>query len=66
MNNIEAIEREVAALDKKALAQFRDWFLAFDHAQWDRQIEADSNNGRFDRMIDEALEDHRTGNSTPL
>ena len=56
---ISSIERTVEQLDDKAFALFRDWFLAYEHARWDRQIEADSTSGKLDAMIDEALAEHR-------
>ena len=57
---ISLIERAVEQLDDKAFALFRDWFMAYEHARWDRQIEADSTSGKLDAMIDEARADHWT------
>ena len=48
MRKVEKIEREVQALSAEELAQFRAWFLEFDWAAWDRQIERDARAGRLD------------------
>lgn len=66
MGKIESIERDVEQLDDKAFAAFREWFLAYENARWDRQIEQDFKNGKFDALVQEALTAHRTGKSTPL
>jgi hypothetical protein len=39
MGKIEKIEQEVQALPPDEFAQFRAWFLEYDWAAWDRQIE---------------------------
>ena len=66
MSKIESIEHEVERLDGKAFAAFREWFMAYDNARWDRQIEADSKNGKLDSLIQEAATAHRSGQSTAL
>jgi len=48
------------------LAQFRAWFLEFDWAAWDRQLEADIQAGKLDRLAQEARRDHAAGKTTPL
>ena len=48
MGKVEKIEQEVQALSPEELAQFRAWFLEFDGAAWDRQIELDARTGRLD------------------
>jgi hypothetical protein len=49
------IERTVEQLSPDELAKFRRWFLEFDAAAWDAQIEADAAAGKFDALADEAL-----------
>lgn len=51
MDKIEKIEQQVQALSAEELAQFRTWFLEFDWAAWDRQLEADVTAGRLDRLL---------------
>ena len=50
MSKIEKIEQEIQALSPEELAQFRAWFLEYDWAAWDRQIERDSQAGRLDHL----------------
>ena len=65
MSKIEDIERQVQALSSDELAQFRAWFLEFDWAAWDHQIERDVQAGRLDALAEEALWDHAAGTTTP-
>ena len=66
MSKIEKIEQDVQALSPGELAQFRAWFLEYDWAAWDRQIERDAQAGRLDDLAAKALRDHAAGKSTPL
>jgi len=54
------------ALSPEELAQFRAWFLEFDWATWDHQIERDVQAGRLDALAEKALRDHAAGKTTPL
>jgi hypothetical protein len=42
------------------------WFLEYDWAAWDRQIERDAASGRLDDLAAKALRDHAAGKTTPL
>ena len=66
MSKIDAIEREIEGLDDKSFAALRAWFMERDNARWDRQIEADATAGKLDGLIEEALQEHRAGKTTPL
>ena len=66
MGKIEKIEQDVQALSSGELAQFRAWFLEYDWAAWDRQIERDAASGRLDDLAAKALRDHAAGKTTPL
>jgi hypothetical protein len=66
MSKIEKIEQEIQALSPEELAQFRAWFLEYDWALWDRQIERDAEAGRLDDLAARALRDHSAGKTTPL
>ena len=61
MSDVEQIERQIQSLDDQAFARLRQWFIEYDHARWDRQIEADSAAGKLDFLADEALAEHRAG-----
>jgi hypothetical protein len=66
MGKIGNIERQIEALTPEELAQFRAWFVEFDWAAWDRQLEADIQAGKLDRLVQEAHRDHAAGKTTPL
>ena len=66
MGKIEKIEQDVQALSPDELAQFRAWFLEYDWAAWDRQIERDAASSRLDDLAAKALRDHAAGKTTPL
>jgi hypothetical protein len=66
MNKVEKIEQDIQSLSPQELAQFRAWFLEFDWAIWDRQIERDAEARRLDDLAAKALRDHKAGKTTPL
>ena len=61
MSNITEIQQAILALPEADYLQFRRWFNELDWAKWDRQIEADSENGNFDSLIAEAREAKEKG-----
>ncbi len=66
MGKVENIEQQIQALSPEELAQFRAWFLEFDWAAWDRQLERDVRAGRLDGLAEKALRDHAAGKTTRL
>ena len=66
MGKVEKIEQEVQALSPGELAQFRAWFLEYDWAAWDRQLERDVQAGKLNGLAEKALRDHAAGKTTPL
>lgn len=63
---LQQLEQTVSELPPEQFAKFREWFLAFDADNWDRQIEADVSSGRLDRLVAEEIAKHRNGESTRL
>ncbi len=61
MSNVEALAREIRGLSPADLARLRTWFMEYDAAAWDRQIEDDARAGRLDELADAALAEHRAG-----
>jgi len=57
MSQVEMLEQTVKQLGSGELAIFRPWFTEFDAAEWDRQIEMDSETGKLDRLAQSAIED---------
>ena len=66
MGRIEDLEQQVQALSPEELTRFRAWFLEFDWAAWDRQLERDVRAGKLDKLAERALRDHGSGQTTPL
>lgn len=66
MSEVEQIENRIKSLSPEELAKLRAWFAEFDAQAWDRQIEVDSAAGKFDRLIEESLAEHKAGKSRPL
>ena len=59
MSQVEMLEQTVKQLSPGELAAFRSWFIEFDAAEWDRQIEMDSETGKLDRSVQNAIEEHK-------
>jgi hypothetical protein len=66
MPDIKALEEAVQALPPSALAEFRRWFVEFDSAAWDRQLETDASAGKLDALLAEAEDDYKTQPHRPL
>jgi hypothetical protein len=66
MSNIQLIEDQIQHLDNQSFAALRNWFIEYEHSRWDRQIATDSEAGKLDFLIDEALAEHRAGKTKPL
>ena len=66
MTNIQLIEDQIQHLDNESFAALRNWFIEYEHSRWDRQIATDSEAGKLDFLIDEALAEHRGGKTSPL
>ena len=63
---IEEIENAVTSLPIEEYRQFRNWFLERDWVQWDKKIQADSESGKLDFLVKEALEEKIHGNLRDL
>ena len=66
MSKVERIENDIQGLSPEELAEFRDWFLTFDWAAWDRQLEQDIQAGKLDALAGEALRAHAAGKTKPV
>ena len=66
MSKVESIEQQIKALSAEEIAQLRAWFLEFDWAHWDQQLERDVAAGKLDVLAEKALRDHVAGKTTPL
>lgn len=52
MSKIESIEQQIKALRAEGIAQLRAWFLEFDWALWDQQLERDVAIGKLDALAE--------------
>ncbi|MEW5981233.1 MAG: hypothetical protein AB1806_02555 [Acidobacteriota bacterium] len=66
MTTVAEIAGAVKRLPKKDLVKFRKWFVDYDAAAWDRQLQSDQSGGRLDAMVREARRDHRAGRTKAL
>jgi hypothetical protein len=66
MTTVQAIEDQIKQLDNQAFTKLRNWFIEYEHARWDRQIAADSEAGKLDFLVTEALAEHRAGKTKSL
>jgi hypothetical protein len=66
MSELEQLEQRIRNLSPKDLAKFREWFTEFDHLIWDKQIEADSNSGKLDHLVAEAMTDFKAGKAREI
>ena len=56
MSTITEIQRAILALPEADYVQLREWFSELDWKKWDEQIEADSQAGKLDFLVSQALE----------
>ncbi len=61
MSRIAEIQQEILALSQTDYIQLRRWFSELDWEKWDQQIKSDSDAGKLDFLIDEALEEKKKG-----
>jgi hypothetical protein len=61
MIQVETLEKHIAELDDDSFAKLREWFTEFEQTRWDKQLETDSNAGKLDFLIDQALAEHQAG-----
>lgn len=61
MSRLEKIQQAILALPEAEYKQLRHWFSELDWKKWDREIEADSDAGKLDFLIAEALEEKKKG-----
>lgn len=61
MSTVSEIQQAIISLSKSDYAQLRRWLNEFDWEEWDQQIEADSDDGKLDFLVDQATEAKRNG-----
>jgi hypothetical protein len=66
MTTLNDIEHAVQMLPASELEKFRRWFIQFDEARWDTQIESDATQGRLDKLAADALAEFASGQAIEL
>lgn len=61
MTQVEKIQTEIEALSQKDFARLREWFVEKDWSLWDKQLEADSADGKLDFLLEEAMDAKHKG-----
>jgi hypothetical protein len=64
--SVEEIEKEIAALSASERARLLRRLEEMDAAEFDARLEADIHAGKFDKLADQALADHKVGKTKPL
>ena len=61
MLKLDEIKASIDALPDNEYVQLRRWFSEKDWQKWDAQIEADSESGKLDFLVDEAIDEKHEG-----
>ncbi|MEK7398768.1 MAG: hypothetical protein AAB116_17685 [Candidatus Poribacteria bacterium] len=61
MTKVGEIQAEIESLSEDDYILLRQWFSKVDWEKWDRQIEMDSESGKLDFLIKEALDEKAKG-----
>jgi hypothetical protein len=61
MSRLEKIQAAIESLPEEEYSRLREWFSEKDWEQWDKEIEVDSQSGKLDFLVKEALEEKSKG-----
>lgn len=61
MTTVEQIQTAIKSLSSKEYTRLKHWFTEREWQSWDRKIEMDSEAGKLDFLIEEALTSKRLG-----
>ena len=61
MSKVDEIKVEIKALSDEEYVRLRQWFSEEDWQKWDGKIEEDSESGKLDFLIREALDEKARG-----
>ena len=64
MSSLQEIERAIEQLPRDKAFALSDWLRQRLEAEWDKEFEDDVAAGRLDAVGQQALREHRAGNST--
>jgi hypothetical protein len=66
MGKLDTIKKSLEELSLSEQQEMLAWFIELKERLFDEQIERDAKAGKLDFLMDEALEEHRAGRTTPL
>ena len=66
INDVEALKQAVQGLSDNELKLFRDWFLEYEAAIWDAEIEVDILDGKLDTLAEKALKEYNDNKYSEL
>jgi hypothetical protein len=66
MTTVQEIETAIEHLPSNQFSVIHDWIVEKDWERWDAQVESDSKAGKLDFLVDEALVDAKSGDTSPL
>lgn len=61
MLKLDEIKASIESLPEDEFVQLRQWFSEKDWQKWDGQIEADSESGKLDFLVEEAFDEKQAG-----
>jgi hypothetical protein len=61
MSKVEKLRTEIESLPKEEFAELVRWLSEKEWERWDKEIEADSEAGKLDFLVREALEEKAKG-----
>jgi len=59
--SIQELESAIMMLSVKEVADLTNWLVDYYEFVWDRQIEADLESGKFDKLLDEIDSEYEAG-----
>ena len=66
MSRVQKIAEQLRSLSLAEIRELRILLDQYEEKIWDEQFASDVNEGKWDALADEALQDHHEGRSTPL
>ncbi len=61
MAGVEEILTSIESLSNEEFGRLREWFYERDWERWDKEIESDSESGKLDFLVKEALMEKADG-----
>ena len=66
MSTVEEIKSAISHLPHTELTRLRTWFEDFEAKEWDQQFEEDVQDGKLDKLAEQAINEFQEGKCTKL